>query len=91
MTCENLFTKDPNAVLDFTVDWTSWLGTDTIDTSEWIVPSGITKESDTNNTLIAIIWLSGGTVGVVYNVVNRITTNGGRTEDRTIKIRIVEK
>lgn len=30
------FTKDPHAVLDYTVDWTRWLAGDTIATSAWL-------------------------------------------------------
>jgi len=85
------FLKDPNAVLDYQVRWNTWLGADTISTSTWVVPSGITKESDTNTTTSATIWLSGGTVGDSYNLVNRIITAGGRTEDRTITIQIEER
>ena len=36
--------KDPDAVLDYGFDWSAWLEAgDTIVTSEWIVPEGITK------------------------------------------------
>lgn len=86
------FIKDPDAVLDYTVDWATWLGTDTISTSSWpVIPAGITKDSDTNSTTIATIWLSGGTIGETYQLTNRIVTAGGRTDDRTITINIVSK
>ena len=87
----NLFEKDPNAVLDYTVDWTAWLDSDTISTSTWTVPSGITEDSSTNDTEIAIIFLSSGTAGEIYSVTNRITTAAGRTDDRTIRIKMVNK
>jgi len=80
------FLKDPNAVLDYQIDWETWLGTDTISTSTWTVPTGLTKDSDSKTTTAATIWLSGGTADSQYNVVNRIVTAGGRTEDRTIVI-----
>ena len=80
------FAKDPNAVLDYVVDWTAYLGDDTITTSTWIVPAGITKNSDTSTTTTAKVWLEGGTAGERYAVTNRITTAGGRTDDRTIRI-----
>lgn len=85
------FPKDPDAILDYAVDWATWLGSDTIATSAWVVPSGITEVSDTNTSTVAVIWLSGGTAGSTYNIVNRITTAGGRTEDRTIVIRVQER
>lgn len=87
-----LFVKDPDAVLDFVVDWTSWLqASETISTSTFIVPAGITKNSESNTSLKATVWLSGGTNGNVYRLVNRITTNQGRTNDRTLEIRVEDE
>ena len=85
------FQKDPDAILDYTVDWSRWLGTDTILTSQWTVPTGLTEVSATNTPTSATVWLSGGTAGQSYPVTNRITTAGGRTEDRTITIRVEER
>lgn len=87
----NTFTKDPSAVLDYQIDWTAWLGTDTIVASTWTVATGITKNSDTNTATTATIWLSGGTANTAYACTNRITTTGGRTEERTITILVQDK
>ena len=87
--------KDPNAVLDYTVDWTAWLAeiADTIATRTIIVPSGIICDSSviTGANLKVTAWLSGGTVGQTYQVTYRITTAGGRTEDRSFFVKIKEK
>ena len=83
--------KDPDAVLDYTVDWEDWLNGDTIKTSVWALSSGITEDSDSKTTLTATIWLSGGTVGNKYTVINEIVTNGGRTENRSIYIEVKER
>lgn len=85
------FMKDPDAVLDYQVDWSSWLDTDTISTSAWTVPSGITKDSDTNTDTTATIWLSGGVDGADYDLINHITTANGREDDRTIKVQVRSK
>jgi hypothetical protein len=85
------FTKDPNAVLDYTIDWTRWLAGDQVATSEWLVPTGLTKMADTKTASSATVWLSGGTAGQSYMVTNRITTAGGRTEDRSFTIRVEER
>jgi len=87
----SLFTKDPDAVLDYQIDWLAWLGSDTIATSTWTVGTGITKDSDTNTTTTATIWLSGGTVGTSYSATNRIVTALGRTDERTIQITVKNK
>ena len=95
MTCINasigLFEKDSNAILDYTVDWTSWLDGDTISTSTWIIPSGITKTNESNDDENAVVWISGGTAGNIYSIVNRIVTAAGRQDDRTIRIKVVNK
>lgn len=84
------YLKDPNAVLDYRHDWASWLASgETIATSIWsVAPAGLAVDSETETTTTATVWLSGGTVGQVYRVTNRITTNQGRTEERTIVIRV---
>lgn len=85
------FLKDPEAVLDYQVDWSEWLDGDTISNSDWTVPTGIERDSDDRDSTTATIWLSGGTAGEWYSVVNRIQTAGGRTDDRTIMIKVEDK
>lgn len=85
------FTKDPEAVLDYVVDWSDWLEADTISASSWDAPTGITVVTDTNTTTTATVWLSGGTVGERYELTNEIVTDGGRTDDRTIAILVKQK
>lgn len=80
--------KDPNATLDFTMDWVDWLGTDEIQSSTWTVPEGLTSAAETYSTTAAVIWLTGGTAGTTYTVTNRIVTVGGRREDRSLYIKV---
>lgn len=84
--------KDPNSRLPFTVDWTQWLAAeeDEASSAEWIVPIGLTKEDFPAPIVVdgkATVWLSGGTDGRTYEVVCRLTTVGGRIDDRTLQIR----
>jgi hypothetical protein len=78
------FLKDPSATLDYTLDWGAWLAGDTIATSIWSVPTGLTLERSEFTPSQAIAWISGGVVGTSYAVTNTITTAGGRTDTRTI-------
>ena len=78
--------KDPNSRLDYGFNWEDWLNGDTIYSSSWTVPSGLTELSNNHNNTITWIWLSGGTAGAVYKVINRITTVGGRTDDKTLTV-----
>ena len=85
------FIKDPDAVLDYAVDWTDWLGSDTIASASWTVGTGLTKVTNSNTTKVATVWLSGGTASTEYSIVNRIVTAGGRTDDRTLTIAVEQK
>jgi hypothetical protein len=86
----SLYLKDPSSVLDFRHEWAAWLASgETIASSTWTVtPTGLAIDSETETTTTATAWLSGGTPGQIYRVVNRITTNQARTEERTIVIRV---
>lgn len=86
------FTKDPDDILDYGFDWSAWLSNaETISSSTWILSPGITQNSATNTTTATTIWLSSGVAGQPYSVTNRITTNQGRTVDRTMTIRVTNK
>lgn len=98
----NPFTKDPQAVLDFAVDWTSWLAAhdpdDTIAVSVWAFVAGTdgllvdtSPVQRTNTATRAVIWLKDGTPGTRYALTNRITTAGGRTDEWTIYVKVLER
>jgi hypothetical protein len=83
--------KDPDELLDYTVDWAEALGGDTIASSAWTVPSGITRGTDSNTATTATIWISGGSADQNYSLLNRITTVGGRTREQTCTLRVSAK
>jgi len=84
--------KDPSAVLDWAFDWTGWLATgETIDDHTITADTGITVDSSTEDTGKVTVWLSGGTAGINYKVACLITTTEGRTDERTIWIKVVER
>lgn len=87
----NEFFKDPNARLDFGIDWTEWLNGDAIQSAAWTAPVGLTMENEAHSSTTAFVWLSGGTAGSTYPVLCRITTTGGRIDDRTIQIIVKER
>ena len=79
--------KDPSDIRDYSFDWTRVLATadpdDTIATSTWTIPAGLTKDSEANTTTTTRVWVRGGTAGENYTVTNRVTTAGGRTLERS--------
>lgn len=83
----NSFVHDPQASLPYGVDWSGWLADgDTIQTSTWTVPDGLTKGAESDAAGQTTVWLSGGTAGETYSVVNHIVTEQGMEDDRTISI-----
>jgi len=86
------FIKDPDAVLDYSVDWSKWLAGDQIQTSAWTVSDpGLEAAEDSNTGTRATVWLSSGAVGQSYTVTNRITTSGGRTDERSFAIQVQDR
>ena len=82
--------KDPQAVLDYTVDFAPWLlpVTDTISTAT-VTGTGVTVDSsDVVAGTAVTMWISGGTVNTTGSAVVRITTVDGRTDERTVYFRI---
>lgn len=82
--------KDPQAVLDYRVEWTTWLSdvSDTISTGTVTATTGITVDSYNVNGTQLIGWLSGGTAGSEYTITYQITTTGGRTDQRELVVRV---
>ena len=92
--------KDPSAVLDYVFDWTEWLATgETIavdsETGEKLITitadTGITVDSSTESGGKVTVWLSGGTAGINYKVACKITSTAGRTDERTIWIKVTDR
>lgn len=94
------FIKDPSAVLDFRFDWAAltngsgdsdWLVSgETISSYAVTVEDGLTKDSDgkTDSDTSVTVWLSGGTAGRDYTVSCEITTDQGRTDERSVEVRV---
>lgn len=98
--------KDADELLDYTVDWASFLGTDTIKSAVWYIidPTGVKVDFNAGATVnglasrtnaatstTATIYLGGGTNNYTYTIICRINTNSGITAERSVKIRIRSK
>lgn len=82
--------KDPNDVLDYSIDWTALLiGGETVSTASWSVsPSGLTIGTTAISSPNTSAWLSGGTAGVQYAVTCQIDTSASRSYERTVLISV---
>lgn len=99
------FPKKPNAVLDYRWDFApttngsdttkaDWLASGETITSHTVTPdAGLTVDSSsrTDASTSVTAWFSGGTADVDYDVVCNIVTSAGRTDGRTIEIRVRER
>jgi hypothetical protein len=84
-----IFTKDPDAELDYGFNWSDWLATgETISSHTVTVETGLTKDSDSESSGVVTVWLSGGTAGEDYSVECEIVTSASRTDERTMTIRV---
>lgn len=85
------YPKDPGAVLDWVFDWTRWLQEgETISSSTFSATAGITITDDDMQATYTTVWLQGG-AQKVYSLTNTITTTQGRTDRRTITIKVKER
>jgi len=99
--------KDPDEQLDYSVDWSRFLGSGiTIVSVQWFVDdasgtktainagvtvNGIQNVSQTNTTTVATINLGQGTNNYEYKFNCRITDSSGSQAERSINLRIRER
>jgi hypothetical protein len=83
------FTQDQNEVLDYLVDWSQWLPAgDTIVSSTFTPQTGITTTNTSFTATTTTVWVSGGSSGQSYTIINDITTAAGRRGERTLTFQI---
>lgn len=88
--------KDPNDVLDYTIDVSDALAGDTGDAISTldvtITPDGsgdLALNSSSASGTTAVLWFGAGNVGTTYVVTVSITTTSGRTVARAIQLPVV--
>ena len=89
----SLLLKDPDAVLDYSIDWgAEYLGGDLLAESEWSAtpdePGGVAIVGSQFDATTASVKASGGVPGRVYRLVNQVVTAAGRTDSRSIVLRV---
>jgi hypothetical protein len=89
-----LLLKDPQAVLDYAIDWgAEYLGEiDLLASSDWSVvpnePDGVAVLDSGFDDRIATVHAGGGIAGRLYRLVNRVVTQTGRIDERSIVLRV---
>lgn len=81
--------KDPNSTQNYSIDWSTNIPSETIGTSAWSASgTGLTIGTSTISSLSTTVSVSGGTAGNVYVLTNRVTTNSGIIDERSITLRV---
>lgn len=98
--------KDPDEILDYSVDWSRFLGAATISSIQWFVDdaagvktaidsgdvvNGIQNVAQTNTNTVATINLGLGTLNEEYKFYCRMIDSTGSIAERVIKLRIKEQ
>jgi len=91
-----LLLKDPEAVLDYAVDWgAEYLGADALTQSSWIVvpaeAGGLSIVSNRFDMLTSTVQVGGGIAGRLYRLTNHVVTAEGREDSRSIMLRIEKR
>ena len=92
-----LLLKDPEAVLDYSIDWSAeYLGEgDLIADSAWSVspdePNGVAIVGSDFDAGTSSVKAAGGIAGRLYKLVNRVTLDSGRVDERSIVLRVEQR
>lgn len=84
--------KDPQAKLDYGLDWSAWLGDDTITASDWVAePAGLALSGFAHDKKKTSVYAAGGQAGSAYLLRNQVSTAAGRIDERSIKLKVKER
>jgi hypothetical protein len=92
-----LLLKDSQAVLDYSIDWgAEYLGEgDLIADSTWSVtpdePDGVVVAGSDFDASSSRVKAAGGIAGRLYKLVNRVTLDSGRIDERSIVLRVEKR
>lgn len=92
-----LLLKDPQAVLDYAIDWgADYLADgDILTASSWSVdpaePGGVQVVGSNIGDTVSAVQASGGVAGRIYRLSNQVTTLNGRTDERSIVLRVEKR
>ena len=92
----SLLLKDPDAVLDYSIDWgAEYLCGDLLAESAWSVtpdePCGVLVVGSQFDATTGTVKAAGGVPGRIYRLVNEVITASGRTDSRSIMLRVEKR
>jgi hypothetical protein len=91
-----LLLKDPEAALDYAVDWgAQYLAGDVLSASSWRVipaePGGVSILASSFDATLASVTAGGGVPGRLYQLTNHVVLSSGLTDNRSIVLRVEKR
>ena len=91
-----LLLKDPEAALDYAVDWgAEYLSGETLSGSHWQVTpvevGGLSVGVSRFDETVANVTATGGVAGHVYQLTNHVVLSTGLTDSRSIVLRVEKR
>jgi hypothetical protein len=91
-----LMLKDPEAALDYAVDWgAEYLTGDTLAASSWQVTpveiGGVSVVASRFEPKVASVTAAGGVAGHLYQLTNHVVLTSGLTDSRSIVLRVEKR
>ncbi len=99
--------KDPDETLDYSIDWSRFLGSATIASFTWFVDAadgtktqltnagslvnGIQLVSSSNTNTVVTAHIGSGTNNILYKFTCRITDSNGLVVERSVRLRVRNK
>ena len=91
----SFYLKDPEARVDYAIDWGLYLDGQTVVDSGWTVApdeeGGVAIEEDSFALDQTAVRLSGGMAGHSYQVSNQVTLSDGSADARSLIVRVEER
>lgn len=85
-----LLDHDPDAIEIYTVDWSGWLGAETLSQVQ-VFPTDINATVVGSTSTTVNVRVSGGVLGATAEVTVRADSSGGRRQDRTLRFRVLRR
>jgi len=84
------FEKTPDEAITVLFHWASRLNGETISTATYELPDGLTNEADSESGTIAQVRVAGGTDGLTYRVISKVTTNNSQDFEWVKRVKVVD-
>jgi hypothetical protein len=91
----SFYLKDPQATVDYAIDWALYLNGKAIVASAWSVApeefGGVAVEEASFDTTRTAARASGGHAGHIYSLANQIALSDGSSDRRSVTLRVEQR